>query len=258
MHKNGPGSPCRPQRTFRAGALACVVAGSCALLPAEAWAAPFEAALRPTLDKIDRFVESERRAALIPGMALALVRDGKIVHLKGYGEARPGVPAGPDTGFVLGSVGKSMTAMAIAQLTSEGRVDLDAPVRKYLPAFKTADPLSDSITVRELVVHMSGFSTIDGRRALTDPSSRSIGRMLGALSRLKLAFTPGTRFRYSNWNYAILGGIIEAASGMDYPEYMQSHIFACPSRECRSGRDHGTPGRVSPAQGLPAGGAAVR
>jgi len=89
---------------------------------------------------IDEYVESKMRRARIPGLALAIVKDDEIVYLKGYGQADPsGRPVTPQTPFIIGSVTKSFTALAAMQLVEAGKIELDAPVQKYLPWFRVAD-----------------------------------------------------------------------------------------------------------------------
>src|SRR6266540_1256844 len=95
----------------------------------------------PDFAAIDKFVEDEMKAQRIPGLALGIVQGNQIVHLKGFGIADPsGRAVTPQTPFIIGSVAKSFTALAIMQLVEAGKVDLDAPVQRYLPWFRVADP----------------------------------------------------------------------------------------------------------------------
>jgi CubicO group peptidase (beta-lactamase class C family) len=104
--------------------------------------------------------------AYIPGMALGIVWDGQIAHLQGFGVAdSSGRAVTPQTPFYLGSVTKSFTALAVMQLVEAGKIDLDAPVQEYLPWFELADKeAAAKITVRNLLNHTTGISTIDGDR----------------------------------------------------------------------------------------------
>src|ERR1044072_3724047 len=101
-------------------------------------------------DSIDEYVTAKMRAPRIPGLALAIVKDDRIIYLKGYGEADPsGRPVTAQTPFLIGSITKSFTALAVMQLVEAGQVELDAPVRRYLPWFCVADPEGlGQITVR--------------------------------------------------------------------------------------------------------------
>lgn len=89
---------------------------------------------------VDAFVMEQMRAQGVPGMALALVRGGEVVHVRGYGRSGDGAEVTPRTRFLVASLSKSFTALAVLQLAHDGRVDLDAPVRRYLPGFTLADP----------------------------------------------------------------------------------------------------------------------
>jgi CubicO group peptidase (beta-lactamase class C family) len=93
----------------------------------------------------------------IPGVALAIVKDDQILYLKGYGQADPsGRPMTPQTPLILGSITKSFTALAVMQLVEAGKVELDAPVQKYIPWFRVADAnASAQITVRQLLYQTS-------------------------------------------------------------------------------------------------------
>jgi CubicO group peptidase (beta-lactamase class C family) len=185
---------------------------------------------RDSYDAIDDYVEGQMHRLNIPGASLAIVEGDKIVHLRGFGKARPGgeTPT-PQTPFALGSTTKSVTALAVMQLVETGRVELDAPVQHYLPWFRVADPqASAQITVRHLLNQTSGMSMIAGTICLADLDDRpdAAERQARALSTLKLNHPVGTCFQYCNLNYNLLGLIIEAASGQSYAEYVREHIIA--------------------------------
>jgi CubicO group peptidase (beta-lactamase class C family) len=125
-------------------------------------------------------------------------------------------------------VSKSFTALAVLQLAEAGQVDLEAPVRQYLPAFDAArDPAKAQITVRHLLTHTSGFSTREGRVPFgaTDTASDAMQRRVQALSATSLTAAPGTAFAYSNTNYLLLGALVEAVSGQAYEAYLEEHLF---------------------------------
>ena len=129
---------------------------------------------------IDAFIEKELKEANIPGAALVIVEGNQITHLRGYGVAGPdGRPITAETAFFIGSVSKSFTALATMQLVEAGQIELDAPVQKYLPWFRVADPeASRQMKVRHLLNHTSGFSTYAGRThfASNDMSPEAIER----------------------------------------------------------------------------------
>jgi CubicO group peptidase (beta-lactamase class C family) len=180
-------------------------------------------------DRIDNHIEEQMRRLKIPGAALAVVEGDRIVHLRGFGKARPGgkVPS-PQTPFFIGSLTKSFTALAVMQLVEAGKVALDDPIQQHLAWFRVADPqASAQMTVRHLLNQTSGLPALPGELVLSDLDDRAEAaeRQARALSRLNLTRPVGAACEYSNLNYSILGLIVEAASAESYADYIQSHIF---------------------------------
>jgi CubicO group peptidase (beta-lactamase class C family) len=180
-------------------------------------------------DAIDAYVEEQMHRLNMPGVSLAIVEGDKIAHLRGFGQARPGGEApSPQTPFFICSLTKSFTALAVMQLVEAGKINLDAPVQRYLPWFRVADPQSSArMTVRHLLNQTSGLPTSSGEITLADfdNSPGATERQARALSTLVLTRPVGSAFEYSNSNYNVLGLIIEAASGELYADYIQKHIF---------------------------------
>jgi CubicO group peptidase (beta-lactamase class C family) len=192
---------------------------------------------------IDAYVEEQRCRLHIPGITLAIVEGDRIVHKHGFGQARPGGEAPtPQTPFFIGSLTKSITATAVMQLVEAGKVELDAPVQRYLPWFcvapwkghvapwkgRVTDPQASVLmTVRHLLNQTSGLSTIAGSIILADFDDRPDAneRQVRALSTFKVSRPAGEKCEYSNLNYNILGLIVETASGETYAGYIQNHIF---------------------------------
>jgi CubicO group peptidase (beta-lactamase class C family) len=173
---------------------------------------------------IDSFIQMQVKANRIPGMAVAIVKGDEVVFIKGYGEAMPGKPVTPQTQFYIGSVTKSFTALAVMQLVEQGKLELDAPVQKYLPWFEVADPEAASkITVRHLLNHTSGL-TEKG-----DPNPSAYTSSLEEQARLLVNVQPtsptGTRYEYYNQNYRLLGLLIEQVSGQSYGDYLHNNVF---------------------------------
>jgi CubicO group peptidase (beta-lactamase class C family) len=180
-------------------------------------------------DKIDGYIAGQMKRLNIPGAALAVVEGKRIVHVRGFGKARPGgeIPL-PHTPFFIGSLTKSFTALAVMQLVEAGKVKLDDPIQRHLPWFRVADPLASAqMTVRHLLNQTSGLPALAGEMPLFDLDARpdATERQVRALSRLKLTHPVGEHCEYCNLNYLILGLIIETASGESYADYIQSHIF---------------------------------
>ena len=180
-------------------------------------------------DEIDGYIEQQLKRLKIPGAALVIVEGDQIVHQRGFGQTRPGgMPPSPQTPFVLGSTTKSFTALAVMQLVETGKVELDAPVQRYLPWFRVSDPQACAqMTVRQLLNQTSGLTSASGWAPLADfDSSPGAGeRQARALVTLQLSHPPGSAFEYSNMNYNLLGLIVEAISGESYAAYVQDHIF---------------------------------
>jgi NADH dehydrogenase len=181
----------------------------------------------PSSDSIDAYVARTMRSARIPGASVAIVEGDRIVYLKGFGRADPsGRPVTPQTPFLIGSITKSMTALAVLQLVDEHRVELDAPVQRYIPWFRVADPgASAQITVRHLLTMTSGLPQSYETQLWTASDDRALERNVRYLATAELTGPVGRTFGYSNSNYETLGLIVQAVSGMSYEEYVQRHIF---------------------------------
>ena len=180
-------------------------------------------------EAIDAYVDEQMQRLNIPGVALAVVEGDQIVHQRGFGRARPdGERPSPQTPFFIGSLTKSMTALATMQLVEAGKIELDAPVQRYLLWFRVADPLASAkMTVRHLLNQTSGLPLLPSWELLSDFDDRpdAAERQARALAAIRLSRAPGEGFEYSNLNYNLLGLIVEAASGESFPAYIQNHIF---------------------------------
>ena len=175
---------------------------------------------------VEHYVTTTHRQLRIPGLAIAIVQDGKVVYQRSLGEAAPGRPTTPSTPFILGSLSKSFTALAIMQLIEAGKLNLDERVQHSIPWFRLDDSAASSlITVRHLLTHTSGISRFTGRVLLSRRGGKTREQSVRALSKVQLSCPVGSRFEYSNTNYLIAGLLIESASGMSYEEYIQEHIF---------------------------------
>jgi CubicO group peptidase (beta-lactamase class C family) len=219
-------------RRLRRMAPAAIVAGllTLALVPMAGAAAP-PAATDPDFAAIDGFVEAERQAQGIPGVALGIVHDGEIVHLQGFGRADgSGRPVTPTSLFQVNSVAKSFTATAVMQLVERGKIEVDAPVQRYLPSFRVADATASAqITVGHLLTHTSGISSssrLESDAAFsTDVTEEALGNAVASLRSEQLFSAPGAAYDYSNFGYATLGLVVQKVSGQPFDAYMREHIF---------------------------------
>ncbi|MGY0556886.1 MULTISPECIES: serine hydrolase [unclassified Lysobacter] len=166
----------------------------------------------------------------VPGASLLVIKDGQPVVRRGYGlsDLESGTEAGPTTNYRLASVSKQFTAAAILLLAEDGTLDLDDPLRQWLPSLPDA---ADGITLHHVLSHTSGL--IDYEDLLHDGMipENTTGQVHDAdvLHLLEgqdqTYFEPGTDYRYSNSGYALLALIVERASGLDYPAFLRERIF---------------------------------
>ncbi len=179
--------------------------------------------------RIATYIEAEMKAHHIPGLALAIVQGDRVVHLHGFGVANPnGEAVTGETPFILGSVSKSFTAMAVMQLVDAGQIDLDGSVQRYLPWFHVADEAaSAAITVRHLLNQTSGIAETTGLNNATshDISDGALEAQVRGFSTARLNHPAGEVFEYSSANYDILGLIVQTVSGQAYGSYIREHIF---------------------------------
>jgi CubicO group peptidase (beta-lactamase class C family) len=178
---------------------------------------------------IDSYVEMHRQSERIPGMALGIVKDGEIVHLRGFGAADgSNRSVTPQTPFLIGSLSKSMTGLTVMQLVEAGKLELDAPVQRYLPWFRVSDAdASAQITIRHLLYQTSGFPASAGNDAIARAAAgdNAAEREVRALSSLELSQPVGARHVYSNANYLVLGLLVQTVSGQSYASHVRDHIL---------------------------------
>lgn len=179
---------------------------------------------------VDAYIAREMKRQSLPGLALAIVQGDRILYLKGYGQADPsGRPVTPETPFGLGSIGKSITAMAVLQLAEAGKIDLDAPIQRYIPTNYNG---AKYITVRQLLNQTSGFTQIStfGNTISSADDQAQDALEKNALSYaekfLKKTSQVEPTYRYSNANYVLLGYIVQQVSGQSYGDYVKEHIFS--------------------------------
>jgi len=188
-----------------------------------------------TLDfsAVDQYLNDCLQKNRVPGIAIAVVEGEKITYLKGYGIADPSMrPMTPQTPFLLGSTSKSFTALAVLQLVEQGKLDLDAPVRKYLPWFSMRDGAgdtnaSDRITVRQVLHHTSGIPNPTGEAALVHDNrmADALEKQVRSFSQAEIAHPPGSEMEYANANYQIAGLIVQTVSGTGIEDFISAHIF---------------------------------
>ena len=182
-----------------------------------------------TLTAIDAYLETQMQELRIPGLALGIVQGDQIVHLKSFGIADPtGRPVTPQTPFILNSISKSFAALAVMQLVEAGKIELDAPVQRYLPWFRVADEMASAqITVRHLLNQTSGLPESASYADLATPAgdADSLEGRVRRLHTTQLNRPVGASFEYTDANYDVLGLIVQSVAGQPYSEYMQQKIL---------------------------------
>lgn len=184
------------------------------------------------VDEVDRYVETQMRSLHIPGISLAIVRDGRVIKAKGYGYANVelNAPATKETVYEIGSITKQFTAVAVMMLVEEGKISLDEKITKY---FADAPATWNEITVRHLLSHTSGIQNhvaVPGFMGIfktnllgeTTPTSAEIVK---EFFKLPQEFQPGETWAYDNGGYILLGLIIEKTSGKPYFQFLDERIF---------------------------------
>ena len=179
----------------------------------------------PDVARIDALITSHMQADHIPGVAVVIVNGSQVIHQRGFGIAdSTGRAVTPQTPFLLGSITKSFTALAIMQLVEADKIDLDAPVQLYLPWFHVADRnASTQITVRNLMNHTSGMPTGAGETAAL--RTETMEQFVRSLGTVELTSPVGKTFQYCNANYITLGLLIQTVSGQEYGTYIQRNIL---------------------------------
>lgn len=214
----------QPLRIVRSILAMVAVPCSLALTSAPALA---KAALPPNLvEKIDHVVNEALAKSGVPSASIAVVRNGELVYVHAYGEARldPKTPAAPTMRYDVGSISKQFTAAAILMLQQQGKLSLDDKVVKFFPDLTDAD----RITLRQLLSHTSGYPDywpqdylMPDRKLPTTPT-----QIMDHWAEEPLNFAPGTQWQYSNTNYVIAGAVVEKITGQTPFAFLEKNVFA--------------------------------
>ncbi len=162
----------------------------------------------------------------VPSASLAVVQHGKLVYTHAYGLARieSHVPATTEMRYAIGSISKQFTAAAILLLQQQGKLSLDDPVSKYIPALTCGD----QVTIRQLLSHTSGYRDFwpEDYVMPTMMGPETPQQILDTWAKSPLDFSPGTQWQYSNTNFVIAGLIVQKVSGQPLMQFLREHIFA--------------------------------
>jgi CubicO group peptidase (beta-lactamase class C family) len=184
--------------------------------------APFTTRPVAQADRVDEFITKELQSQRIPGLSLAVVKDGTIVKSQGYGVANreSSVPATPQTVYKIGSVSKQFIATGIMLLAQDGRLTVDDPISRFLDG---TPPAWKAITVRHLLTHTSGI--VREAPAFDWSKRQPDADVIKSAYPLPLRFDPGTKWEYSNTGYFALAEIISKVSGVPWNEYLAQKVF---------------------------------
>jgi serine beta-lactamase-like protein LACTB, mitochondrial len=174
--------------------------------------------------EIDHIVLHELQKQQIPAMTVAVALYGHLIYSKGFGTAdkENGVGANQETLIRTGSLAKPLTAVAAMTLVESGKLDLDAPIRKYCPAFPQKEW---TITTRELLTHTSGIRHYKGDEVDSTKHYKTMSDGFAIFGADPLLFQPGTKFSYSTYGYTVVGCVIEGASGEKFYSYLREHVL---------------------------------
>jgi CubicO group peptidase (beta-lactamase class C family) len=178
--------------------------------------------------RFDGYVRRVMQAFTVPGVAGAIVKDGKVVLARGYGVRRMGdsTPVDAHTRFGIASNSKLFTATALALLVEEGKLEWDRPVTSYLPAFAMSDPyVTHELTVRDLLVHRSGLGLGAGDLLWWPPSTYNRKEIARRIRYIPLSTSFRSAYAYDNVLYLVAGELIEAVSGKSWEEFVKTRIL---------------------------------
>src|SRR3989344_5695335 len=185
-------------------------------------------AIKYAVKIIDAWLPSKIQYDRIPALSVGLVHNGKIVYKRGFGfaDVESLEPATPNTCYRIASISKTFTAVAIMQLAEQGKLHLDDKIHKYLPWFKSRSKDSDSnnITIRQILSHTAGVFRDGNTPHWADDKFPDITGLQKSISKA-VVFENLTRFKYSNFGFALLGEVVKKISGVSYNEYVSENII---------------------------------
>lgn len=176
--------------------------------------------------KAENTLENLIEKNLAVGASAAYAVNGEVVwqSAKGYANKSNGTPFRVNTKLRMGSIAKTMTALAIMQLVEQGKIELDLPIQNYIPDYPKQT--NSQITTRHLLSHTSGIPGYkDGKESNTVIEYPTLYDALELFKNRELLFEPGTRYSYTTYGYTVLGVILEKASGLSFEAYMQKNIW---------------------------------
>jgi CubicO group peptidase (beta-lactamase class C family) len=178
----------------------------------------------PRFEQLATLVTQKMAEYHIPGVALGVMRDGQATT-RGFGVTNVDdpQPVTPDTVFALASISKTVTATAIMKLAAQGKVDLRAPVRTYLPDFRVADEAaSRDVTILDLLTHTAGW---EGQLTVPDHGTNTLADFVASMKDLPQLAPPGRVWSYNNAGFSVAGRVIEVVTGRSFQEAVRALVF---------------------------------
>ncbi len=179
--------------------------------------------------QIDSLAERSRRAFDVPGIAVCVIKDGRVIHSRGYGfrSLNTRQPVDENTLFGIASNSKAFTTAALGMLADEGKLSWDDKVRKYIPEFKLFDPyVTEEFTIRDLLCHRSGLGLGAGDLMFfPDGSDFTVPDILHNLQYLKPVTSFRSQYAYDNNLYIVAGEVVARASGMSWEDFIEKRIL---------------------------------
>ena len=177
--------------------------------------------------ELKKFFEKTLELWHVPGLALAVLKDGEVILCEGYGLRQIGnsAPITSETLFPIASCTKAFTAMSLGLLVDAGKLDWDTPVKHYLPAFQMWDPFAtERLTPRDLLAHRSG---LPGHDMMWYASNFDRREILARLRYLEPTCDLRSTFQYQNLMYSVAGVLVEEITGSSWEDFVQAQIFDC-------------------------------
>ena len=183
---------------------------------------------KPAVERLTALIEHEVKDKRLPALSIAVVDDQRVVWSAGFGhrDRERQVPATAGTVYRVGSVSKLFTDVAVMRLVEDGKIDLDAPVTKYLPGFKPATkPEHKPITLRMLMSHRAGLVREPPVGNYFDPTEPTLEKTVASLNGVELVYPPGEKQKYSNAGIAVVGRVVEVVEGEEFAAHLSRHIL---------------------------------
>jgi len=182
--------------------------------------------IRSRIPLIEKMVAEEMEKNAVPGVAVAIAKDGKLIYSKGFGysDLENKVPFTANTVSRIGSISKTFTALAAMQLVEQGKLNLDAEVQTYVPTFPKK---SAPITIRQLLCHQSGIRHYKpgGNEMFSNVRYSTVEEALAIFKDDPLLNEPGEKYSYTTYGYNLLSRAVETVSGESFTDYVQKHII---------------------------------